>query len=111
LTAHGALAAHVRDELGVSAVSSPHPVQAALASAASFAVGAAVPVVVVGLAGGGQVLYSVMASSLVFLGFLGFAAARVGGANVAAGICRVMFWGALAMATTAGVGALVGRAG
>jgi VIT1/CCC1 family predicted Fe2+/Mn2+ transporter len=106
LTAHGALAAHVRDELGISEVSRPRPVQAALASAASFAVGAVLPVIVIFVAPGRHLVDSVFVSSLVFLALLGFVAARAGAADAVVSVWRVTFWGALAMATTAGVGLL-----
>jgi VIT1/CCC1 family predicted Fe2+/Mn2+ transporter len=106
LTAHGALVAHVRDELGISEVSRPRPVQAALASAASFAVGAILPVIVISVAPGRHLVASVFASSLVFLALLGFVAALAGAADAVLSVWRVTFWGALAMATTAGVGLL-----
>ena len=108
LTAHDALGAHARDELGISEAFSAQPVQAALASAASFAVGAALPLAVAALAPGSALLYWVAVMSLVFLALLGAVAARVGGASVLKGAWRVTFWGALAMAITAGVGALFG---
>jgi len=108
LTAHDALGAHARDELGISEAFSAQPVQAALASAASFAVGAALPLAVAALAPGTSLLYWVSGMSLVFLALLGAVAARVGGAGVLKGAWRVTFWGALAMAITAGVGALFG---
>jgi VIT1/CCC1 family predicted Fe2+/Mn2+ transporter len=110
LTAHDALGTHARDELGISEAFSAQPVQAALASAGSFAVGAALPLAVAGAAPGPSLLYAVSAMSLVFLALLGAVAARVGGAGVLAGAWRVTFWGALAMAITAGVGALFGAA-
>lgn len=106
LTAHDALGAHARDELGISESFTAKPVQAALASAASFAVGAALPLAVTFLAPRGQLILAVSGLSLVFLAALGSIAARVGGAGVWAGAWRVTFWGALAMASTAGVGAL-----
>ncbi len=108
LTAHDALGAHARDELGISEALSARPVQAALASAASFAVGAALPLVVALLAPHAQLIPWVAATSLLFLALLGGVAARAGGAPVLAGAWRVSFWGALAMAITAGVGALFG---
>ncbi len=107
---HDALGAHARDELGISAALSARPVQAALASAASFAVGAALPLVVTALMPGPGLIAWVSATSLVFLAALGVVSARVGGASLLAGAWRVTFWGALAMAITAGVGALVGTA-
>jgi vacuolar iron transporter family protein len=108
LMAHDAIGAHARDELGISATQSARPVQAALASAASFAVGAALPLAVVWLASGPNLIVWVSAMSLCFLALLGVVAARVGGAGVVASAARVTFWGALAMATTAGVGSLFG---
>jgi VIT1/CCC1 family predicted Fe2+/Mn2+ transporter len=109
-TAHDALAAHARDELGISAALRARPVQAALTSAATFAVGAAVPLVMALLAPTGRLVSLVAATSLVCLGALGALAARVGGARAVIGAARVMFWGALAMAITAGIGALFGAA-
>jgi|SRR6185369_5510126 VIT1/CCC1 family predicted Fe2+/Mn2+ transporter len=108
LMAHDALGAHARDELGVSATLTARPVQAALASAASFAAGAVLPLAVAALAARHGMLWWVSLSSLVFLAVLGSAAARAGGAPVAVGAWRVTFWGALAMAITAGVGKLFG---
>ena len=108
LMAHDALGAHARDELGISATMSARPVQAALASAASFAVGAALPLAVTALVPHQSLLPSVSGTSLVFLAMLGFVSARAGGASVLAGAWRVTFWGALAMAITAGAGALFG---
>ena len=108
LMAHDALGAHARDELGISEVLSARPVQAALASAASFAAGAALPLVVAALAPTSRLGVAVAGSSLLFLAVLGALAARTGGAPVAAGAWRVTFWGALAMALTAGIGALFG---
>jgi VIT1/CCC1 family predicted Fe2+/Mn2+ transporter len=110
LTAHDALGAHARDELGISEAFSAQPIQAALASAASFAVGAALPLGVAWLMPPGALLYWVPGMSLAFLAALGAVAARVGGANVRKGAWRVTFWGALAMAITAGVGMLFGAA-
>ena len=108
LMKHDALGAHVRDELGISETLSAQPVQAALASAASFAVGAALPLAVTALAPAYGLAAWVSATSLVFLALLGAMAARAGGAGILAGAWRVTFWGALAMAITAGVGALFG---
>ena len=108
LMTHDALGAHARDELGISATLSAKPVQAALASAASFAVGAALPLVVTALVPYSRLLPAVSGISLVFLAVLGFVSARAGGAHVLAGAWRVTFWGALAMAITAGAGALFG---
>ena len=108
LTAHDALGTHARDELGISETFSAKPIQAALASAASFAVGAAFPLTVTALAAGRGLIFWVSGSSLIFLAMLGAIAARVGGASILVGAWRVTFWGALAMAITAGVGALFG---
>jgi VIT1/CCC1 family predicted Fe2+/Mn2+ transporter len=107
---HDALGAHARDELGISESFSAQPVQAALASAASFAVGAALPLVVTVLAPEMGLMVWVSGTSLACLALLGAIAARVGGAGILIGAWRVTFWGALAMAITAGVGALVGAA-
>jgi vacuolar iron transporter family protein len=108
LMAHDALGAHARDELGISETMSARPVQAALASAASFAAGAALPLAVVALAPAAALVASVSGTSLVFLAGLGAVAARAGGASALVGAWRVTFWGALAMAITAGVGAWFG---
>ena len=108
LMKHDALGAHVRDELGISEALGAHPVQAALASAASFAVGAALPLAVTALAPAYGLTAWVSATSLIFLALLGAMAARAGGAGILAGAWRVTFWGVLAMAITAGVGALFG---
>jgi vacuolar iron transporter family protein len=108
LMAHDAIGAHARDELGISETMSARPIQAALASAASFAVGAALPLVVAALAPAPMLLPLVSGTSLVFLAILGAVAARAGGAPMGVGATRVAFWGALAMAVTAGVGALFG---
>ena len=108
LMAHDALGAHVRDELGISKALSARPIQAALASAASFAIGAAMPLLVTVLAPEAGLLFFVSGSSLFFLALLGAVAARAGGAPVTVGAIRVTFWGALAMGLTAGVGALFG---
>lgn len=107
---HDALGAHARDELGISEVTTARPVQAALASAATFAVGAAMPMLTAVIVPTGAIVPMVAATSLVFLALLGGLAARAGGAPVARGSLRVAFWGALAMAITAGVGRLVGTA-
>lgn len=108
LMAHDALGAHARDELGISATLSARPIQAALTSAGSFAIGAAMPLLAVALVTESSLIPVVYATSLVFLAILGALAARVGGAGVTAGAMRVTFWGALAMAITAGVGTLFG---
>lgn len=108
LTAHDALGAHARDELGISDTLTARPVQAALASAATFAVGAALPLLVVLLVPLSVLMWAVSGSSLLFLALLGALAGRAGGASVITAAARVTFWGALAMALTAGVGALFG---
>jgi VIT1/CCC1 family predicted Fe2+/Mn2+ transporter len=108
LMAHDALGSHARDELGISDVLRARPLQAALASAASFAVGGAAPLVTVALGPEAALLPVVASTSLVLLGVLGWLAARVGGARPGAGAARVVFWGALAMAVTAAVGSLYG---
>jgi len=108
LMAKDALGAHARDELGISQISTARPVQAALTSAATFAFGAAMPLLVVLLSPRGILVPTVTIASLGFLALLGAVGAKVGGASVMRGTARVMFWGALAMALTAGIGALVG---
>jgi len=108
LMAHDALGAHARDELGISATLSARPMQAGLTSAASFAVGAAMPLLAVALVPGSNLIPVVAGTSLVFLAILGGLAARVGGASVRVGAMRVTFWGALAMGLTAAVGTLFG---
>lgn len=110
LTMHDALGAHARDELGISEALSARPAQAAFASATSFAVGAALPLAVTALAPAQNLIAWVSAMSIVFLAVLGAVSARAGGASVLKGAWRVTFWGALAMAITAGVGALFGAA-
>jgi len=109
LMAKDALAAHARDELGITEVSTANPVQAALASAASFFAGGIAPVLVVLLAPPG-LIYAVVGTALVVLAILGAAGARAGGAKLLPAVIRVVFWGALAMAVTAGVGRLFGAA-
>ena len=108
LTEHDALGAHARDELGISEAFSARPIQAALASAASFAVGALLPLAVTALAPESHLIILISVASLAFLAFLGATAAWVGGANALTGAWRVTLWGALAMAITAGTGALFG---
>lgn len=105
-----ALGAHARDELGISEVSTARPIQAALASAGTFSLGAALPLCVVLLFPEWLLMWVVTGSSLVFLALLGSLAAKVGGAPVFKAASRVSFWGALAMVLTAGVGALFGVA-
>jgi len=107
LMVHDALGAHARDELGISETLSARPIQAAFTSAASFAVGAVMPLMAVAVSGS-SLIPVVSGTSLVFLAILGGLAARVGGASVRVGAMRVTFWGALAMALTAGVGTLFG---
>lgn len=108
LMAKDALGAHARDELGISEVMTARPVQAALASAATFAVGAALPLAVVLLAPVETLVYTVSLTSLVFLAALGMLAARAGGAPMVKAALRVTFWGALAMLLTALIGKLFG---
>jgi VIT1/CCC1 family predicted Fe2+/Mn2+ transporter len=110
LMAHDALGAHARDELGITEALSARPLQAAFASAGSFSVGAALPLLVTAVAPDASLIPLVAGTSLVFLALLGALAARVGGAGVAVGALRVTFWGALAMGLTAAVGALFGAA-
>jgi VIT1/CCC1 family predicted Fe2+/Mn2+ transporter len=108
MTEHDALGAHVRDELGINEVLAARPVQAAVSSALSFAVGAVLPLLLAMLVPVGWILPVVGAGSLIFLAVLGAVAARAGGAHVGSGALRVLFWGAMAMAATALVGALFG---
>ena len=108
LTAKDALGAHARDELGISETISARPVQAALTSATTFAVGAALPLLVAVVAPATSLVLLVAGTSLLFLALLGALAAHTGGARVLIGTVRVTFWGALAMAITAGIGALFG---
>ena len=110
LMAHDAIGAHARDELGISETLSARPIQAALASAGSFAVGAAMPLVTATVVSEASLIPVVSGTSLVFLALLGGLAARAGGARVTAGAMRVTLWGALAMGLTAAVGALFGTA-
>jgi VIT1/CCC1 family predicted Fe2+/Mn2+ transporter len=108
LMAKGALAAHARDELGISETTTARPLQAALTSAATFAVGAAMPLLMVVLAPAEWLVVAVSVASLVFLALLGAIGARAGGADIWRATVRVTFWGALAMALTAGIGRLFG---
>lgn len=108
LTKHDALGAHARDELGISNVMSARPIQAALFSAVSFALGAALPLGVAAIVAGSAMIAIVAASSLVFLALLGAVAAKAGGAKMITGSLRVLFWGAMAMAVTALIGSLLG---
>ena len=108
LTEKDALMAHARDELGISEITAARPVQAALTSAATFAVGAAMPLLMVAVSPANALVPIVSAASLGFLALLGAIGAKAGGANVLRATARVTFWGALAMALTAGIGAVFG---
>lgn len=108
LMAHDALAAHSKDELGISDAMSARPLQAAFASALSFAIGAALPLLVVLLAPHDNLIPVTVATSLLFLALLGGLAANAGGASVKKGVIRVAFWSALSMAAAAGIGAAFG---
>jgi len=110
LMAKDALGAHARDELGISEITTARPIQAALASAATFSIGAAMPLVMVVVSPAQLLVPVVSVASLLFLALLGAVGARAGGARVVRATVRVMFWGALAMALTAGIGTLVGTA-
>jgi VIT1/CCC1 family predicted Fe2+/Mn2+ transporter len=110
LMEHDALGAHARDELGISEITTARPLQAAGASALSFAVGAALPLAVAVLATPASLAVAVAASALIALGVLGGLAAKTGGAPVLPGVVRVTFWSALAMAVTYGVGTWFGAA-
>jgi VIT1/CCC1 family predicted Fe2+/Mn2+ transporter len=108
LMVHDAIGAHARDELGISEILRARPIQAALTSAGSFAVGAIMPLLITAIAPATSLIPLVSGTSLVFLALLGGLAAHAGGAGVLMGAIRVMFWGALAMALTGGVGSLFG---
>jgi vacuolar iron transporter family protein len=108
LMEHDALGAHARDEIGISEVVNAQPVQAALSSAGTFTVGAALPLAVAWMVTGSSQILAIALSSLIFLASLGAIAARAGGASIIKGAIRVTFWGALAMMVTAGVGRLFG---
>lgn len=108
LTEHDALGAHARDELGISEFTTARPIQAAITSALTFTAGAALPLLVAAVAPGPQLLIWVVATALAGLALLGALGARAGGALVMRSVVRVMFWGALAMAVTAGIGRLFG---
>jgi VIT1/CCC1 family predicted Fe2+/Mn2+ transporter len=108
LMAKDALAAHSRDELGISDATTARPVQAALASAATFSIGAAAPLILTVISPPGVLLPVVAGGSLLFLALLGMIGAKAGGAGILRPTIRVMFWGALAMALTTGIGALFG---
>ena len=105
-----ALAAHARDELGISDATRARPVQAAFASAGAFTAGAALPLLTVIVSPAAMLVPVVSAASLVFLALLGAIGAQASGANVPRAMIRVTFWGALALALTAGIGALIGTA-
>lgn len=109
LMAKDALGAHARDELGISEITTARPIQAALTSATTFSVGAAAPLALVLLSPSNLLIPMVSTGSLLFLALLGFLGAKTGGAEITKPIVRVTFWGALAMAVTAGIGAIVGR--
>ncbi len=109
MMAHDALGAHARDELSITHITTAKPIQAALTSAATFTVGAALPLLVASvLPLGGPLVGGVALASLIFLAGLGAIGAKAGGAQVAKAVTRVTFWGAAAMAVTAGIGSLVG---
>jgi VIT1/CCC1 family predicted Fe2+/Mn2+ transporter len=110
LMAHDALAAHARDELGISDLTTARPVQAAFASAGTFAIGAALPLITVLVTPRTALIPVVIVTSILFLATLGGFGAYIGGAPVMKAACRVTFWGVLAMSLTAGVGALFGAA-
>ncbi len=110
LTAHDALGAHARDELGITEQLSARPVQAALTSAAMFSVGAALPLATAWLSPRPQMVWAVAGASLVFLALLGMVGARAGGSPMLRPTLRVTFWGVLAMAATAAIGSLFGTA-
>ncbi|MBX4960783.1 VIT1/CCC1 family predicted Fe2+/Mn2+ transporter [Rhizobium binae] len=110
LTANNVLDAHLRDELGIVEHMGARPIEAALTSAVTFAVGAALPLLMVVLSPASVLVYSVAGASLAFLALLGAIGAKAGGANVLKATARVTFWGAFAMALTAAIGALVGTA-
>jgi VIT1/CCC1 family predicted Fe2+/Mn2+ transporter len=110
LMAKNALGAHAQDELGISEITTARPIQAALTSAATFAVGAALPLAMVLVSPPAVLVPAVSGASLLFLALLGAIGASAGGANIPKAAIRVTFWGALAMALTAGIGALVGTA-
>lgn len=110
LMAKNALAAHARDELGMSQIATARPIQAALTSALTFSVGAAMPLLAVVASPAPYVVTNVTASSLIYLAVLGAIGAKTGGANVVKATVRVAFWGAFAMAATAGIGHIIGKA-
>jgi vacuolar iron transporter family protein len=109
LMARDALAAHAHDELGILEATTARPIQAALTSAATFSVGAAMPLLMVLVSPSSRLIPMVSVASLLFLALLGAIGARAGGADILRATMRVTFWGALAMALTAGIGAIVGK--
>ena len=110
LMAHDALGAHARDELGISEVMTARPLQAAVTSALTFSAGAAAPLLAVALTPQAAIVWTVTAASLVYLSVLGAIGAKAGGAGILKPTIRVTFWGAFAMAVTAGIGLLIGKA-
>ena len=110
LMAHDALGAHARDELGISEITTARPIQAAITSAITFSVGAALPLLAALLAPAGTIVPVVSVTAILFLAILGGVGGKAGGASVWKAVVRVTFWGALALAATAGVGALFGVA-
>ena len=108
LTAHDALATHLRDELGMAAHTAARPVQAALASAAAFTIGASLPLAMVPLSPAAYLSWTVSITALLFLAVLGAVGAKAGGAPIGRAVLRVTFWGVIAMAATAAIGALFG---
>ncbi|WP_346828446.1 VIT1/CCC1 transporter family protein [Serratia inhibens] len=110
LMTHDALGAHARDELGISSITTARPLQAALASALSFSVGALLPLLVAVLAPVAWTIPAIVVSALVCLGVLGGIAAKAGGAPIRPGVVRILFWSALAMAVSSSVGLLFGSA-
>jgi vacuolar iron transporter family protein len=108
MTAYDALGTHMRDELGMATHMAANPLQAALSSAIAFSVGAAMPLAMVPLFAGAQLVWAVSIAAIVFLALLGAVGAKLGGAPITKAVIRVTFWGALAMALTAGIGALFG---
>jgi VIT1/CCC1 family predicted Fe2+/Mn2+ transporter len=108
--AKDALGAHARDELGISHITAARPIQAAMTSAVTFSIGAMMPLLVVMLSPPAHLVIAVAASSLIYLALLGAMGAKTGGAGILRPTIRVTFWGALAMAVTAGIGMLIGKA-
>lgn len=108
LTSHDALATHLRDELGMAAHTAARPAQAALASAAAFTIGASLPLAMVPLSPAAYLSWTVSITALLFLAVLGAVGAKAGGAPIGRAVLRVTFWGAIAMAATAAIGALFG---